>query len=69
VVCTLDEKWIIRWEIDTIAALHTYRKDPLSSKLACNESAGGEGRSRMTFETPTTSGFAAVDFSDLIENL
>jgi hypothetical protein len=46
VVCSLDERWIIRWEVETIAKLHTYVKDPLSSRLVCNESAGGEAPER-----------------------
>jgi hypothetical protein len=66
VVCTLIEKEIIKWEIETILSLHTYRKDPLSSKLACNESAGGEGRSRPKFAEPEL-GPTSTDWSDLLE--
>lgn len=67
VVCTLDEKEIIRWEIATILSLHTYVKDPLSSRLVCNESAGGEGRSRPKFTDPKEGPTVTGDWSDLIE--
>jgi hypothetical protein len=67
VVCSLDEKFIIAWEIETIAKLHTYRKDPLASKLACNESAGGEGRSRPRFPEPRDMP-VSTDWSDMLQH-
>ncbi len=68
VVCTLDEKWIIRWEVETIASLHTYVKDPLSSRIACNESAGGEGRSRPRFTDPKEGPTVTGDWSDMLQH-
>ena len=68
VVCSLDEKTIIKWEIETILSLHTYRRDPLSSKLACNESAGGEGRSRPRSADPKEGPTSTGDWSDLLEH-